>query len=98
MRHLDLIGNLLRETIEQLGTSGYTKSNETLLQAVLVLVMIVRSAEVQALEWADNAREDERAFEGRAAVKTEVKAERAVPESPGGHELDGAVHEGAGRP
>lgn len=93
MRHLDLISSLLRETIEQLGTLGYNKGNETLLQAVLVLVAIVRSAETQALDWADNAREDERAFGSK------IKTERtAAPESPGPHQTDGAVHERAGRP
>lgn len=92
MRHLDLIGGLLRESMEQLDSSGYTKGNETLLQAVSVLVAIVRAADAQALEWADTAREEaaaSRVFKERAPV---------APETPRLHEADRAVHEGPGCP
>ena len=96
MRHLDLIGALLRESIEQLDSAGYTKGNETLLQAVSVLVSIVRAADAQALEWADTAREEAAAF-GSATRGSKERAQGA-PETPRLHEADGAVHEGPGGP
>lgn len=96
MRHLDLIGGLLRESIEQLDSAGYTKGNETLLQAVSVLVAIVRAADAQALEWADTAREEAAVFESTSKVFKERAP--VAPETPRLHEADGAVHEGPGRP
>lgn len=89
-RHLDLIAALLRETVEQLGTTNLNGGSRTLLEAVLVLVSIVRAAESQALDWADSAREEERVFDR--------KERRDAPESPGLHQADGAVHERAGGP
>lgn len=96
MRHLDLIGALLRESIEQLDSTGYTKGNETLLQAVSVLVAIVRAADAQALEWADTAREEAAAFESTSRGFKDRTA--SAPEPPRLHEADGAVHEGPGGP